>query len=72
MSGYSITLSKRISEAKRTVGGALGMVAVKKDISVADIANKLGVSRTCVYDWFTGQYAPSPENLKRLKKLLDI
>ena len=72
MSGYSITLSKCISEAKRTVGCALGMVAVKKDISVAKIAEKLGVSRTCVYDWFTGQYEPSPENLKRLKKLLDI
>lgn len=71
MSGYSITLSKRISAAKTTVGGALGMLAVRKDISVAMVAAKLGVSRTCVYDWFTGQYDPAPDKLKRLEKLLD-
>ena len=71
MSGYSIALSKRISAAKTTVGGALGMLAVQKDISVARVAAKLGVSRTCVYDWFTGQYDPAPDKLKRLQKLLD-
>jgi len=71
MSGYSITLAKRISAAKNTVGGALGMLAVQKDISVARVAAKLGVSRTCVYDWFTGRYEPAPDKLKRLQKLLD-
>jgi hypothetical protein len=70
MSGYSITLAKRISAAKNTVGGALGMLAVRKEIGVAAIAEKLGVSRTCVYDWFTGQYDPAPDKLKRLQKLL--
>ena len=70
MSGYSITLAKRISAAKNTVGGALGMLAVQKDISVARVAAKLGVSRTCVYDWFTGRYEPAPDKLKRLEKLL--
>jgi predicted transcriptional regulator len=71
MSGYSITLAERIKSAKKTVGGALGMLAVQKDISVAAIADALGVSRTCVYDWFTGRYAPAPDKLKRLQKLLD-
>lgn len=70
MSGYSITLSKRISKASSTVGGALGAIAVRKEISVAHIAAKLGVSRTCVYDWFTGQYDPSPDKLKQLQRLL--
>lgn len=71
MSGYSITLAKRIKEAKKTVGGALGMLAVQKDISVTAVAAALGVSRTCVYDWFTGQYEPAPDKLKRLQRLLD-
>jgi hypothetical protein len=70
MSGYSITLAERIKAAKKTVGGALGMLAVQKDISVTEVADALGVSRTCVYDWFTGQYAPAPDKLKRLEKLL--
>jgi DNA-binding transcriptional regulator YiaG len=70
MSGYSITLAKRISAAKDTIGGALGMRAVRKEISVAVIAAKLGVSRTCVYDWFTGQYVPASDKLKQLQKLL--
>ena len=71
MSGYSITLAKRIKAAKNTVGGALGMLAVQKDISVATVAASVGVSRTCVYDWFTGQYEPAPDKLKQLKTLLD-
>lgn len=70
MSGYSITLAARIKSAKKTVGGALGMLAVQKDISVTEVADALGVSRTCVYDWFTGQYATAPDKLKRLEKLL--
>jgi DNA-binding phage protein len=70
MSGYSITLSKRINKASNTVGGALGVIAVRKELSVAYIAEKIGVSRTCIYDWFTGQYDPSPDNLKRLQRLL--
>jgi predicted transcriptional regulator len=70
MSGYSITLAKRISAASKTVGGALGKLALQQDISVAEVATWMGVSRTCVYDWFTGRYEPAPDKLKRLKKLL--
>jgi len=71
MSGYSITLAKRINAASKTIGGALGKAAVQKEISVAEIAAYLGVSRTCVYDWFTGRYKPAPDKLKQLQKLLD-
>jgi len=38
----------------RNLGVRLGRLAVKKRVSVQEIANRTGASRTTVYSWFAG------------------
>jgi DNA-binding XRE family transcriptional regulator len=69
--GYSaktIELNKKASNTK--LGVALGRAAIKKGMSVADIANVLNVSRQTVYNWFIGAYDPRPELTKSITKLI--
>lgn len=71
MRGYSYEFIKRIralakhpsaSEAVR-----LGAKAIERGIPIVRIADKVGVSRMTVYDWFTGKYEPTQDNLRKLK-----
>jgi DNA-binding XRE family transcriptional regulator len=69
--GYSaktIELNKKASNTK--LGVALGRAAIKRGMSVADIANVLNVSRQTVYNWFIGAYDPRPELTKSITKLI--
>jgi DNA-binding XRE family transcriptional regulator len=69
--GYSantILLNKK-ADVNR-LGVSLGRAAIKKGVSVVDIASSLSVSRQTVYNWFVGAYDPKADQAKNIAKLL--
>jgi len=70
MRGYSfefVTKIRSLAKSKSApIGVRLGLQAVESGVSIRTVADKLGVSRMTVYDWFTGKYQPSPKYLKKL------
>ena len=57
--GYSTRVSGLNRQANRaSLGVKLGRVCIKQDISVAEVATQLGVSRQTVYNWFVGTHVP--------------
>ena len=48
----------------------LGQFCVTHNISVEDVATRIGVTRTTVYSWFTGERQPRPGKLAALIELL--
>ena len=69
--GYSnrlIELNKKADD--RLLGVQLGRVCIKRDVPVAEVATKLGVSRQTVYNWFGGVSAPR-SRLWTIKELID-
>lgn len=71
MRGYSLQLLDKIKAARPAKAAKLGLQAVKLNVPVMDIAEHMGVSRTAVYDWFTGRYAMNADALAKLEKFLD-
>lgn len=67
-SAHTILLNKKADIDR--LGVELGRTAIKKGVSVADIALSLGVSRQTVYNWFVGAYDPKADQLKNITKLL--
>lgn len=58
--------SKRIIDANKradmdSLGVRLGKLCIEEDVSVAEVAETLGVSRQSVYAWFTGHFTPNPK-----------
>ena len=63
--GYSqYTISANKSADKRLIGVALGRACIARGVSVASVAQKFGVSRQTVYNWFCGVHEPKPELLR--------
>lgn len=59
--GYSQSLVYANRKANiKSLGVALGRVCIAKGISVVDVADAFGVSRTAVYNWFKGDSVPHP------------
>jgi DNA-binding XRE family transcriptional regulator len=55
--------SKRVIDANKkasldSLGVRLGRLCINEDISVAEVAEVLGVSRMTIYKWFTGHFTP--------------
>jgi len=70
--GYSIETVRKIKEADRKkLGVKLGLYCVDNNISVAEIAAKFGVSRTTVYNWFTGSCNPDKKISAKVTKYID-
>jgi transposase-like protein len=71
MRGYSYEFVKRIRalakspQAPEAVG--LALTAIERGIPIMRIADRVGVSRMTVYDWFVGKYEPTPQNMRKLK-----
>ena len=60
MIGYTLALVELNRQASQSkLGVKLGRACIKHNISVAEIAIDFGVSRTAVYNWFTGKSEPS-------------
>jgi len=59
MGGYSIRMAQSIKEADGDLLGVqLGRVCLARDISVAEAAHEVGVTRQTVYHWFLGISQP--------------
>lgn len=70
--GYSHNLVKLIEGADpNLIGVQLGRMCIENDISVREVAQKLGVSRMTVYHWFAGRFAPRGEYVHRVEQLLE-
>ena len=48
----------------------LGQFCVAHNIPVEQVADRLGVTRTTVYSWFTGKSKPRPAKVEALIELL--
>jgi DNA invertase Pin-like site-specific DNA recombinase len=51
---YHSKIKTKVKIAPRTLGVCLGRLAIRKKVSVQEIATKTGASRTTVYNWFSG------------------
>lgn len=55
MRGYSIRIAEAIKDADGDLLGVqLGRACLARDVPVAHVAMKLGVTRQTVYNWFMG------------------
>ena len=64
--GYSRKLIHMNDEASDAlIGVRLGRVCINNDVPVIDVANRLGVSRQTVYNWFCGAKSPQDQTIKR-------
>jgi len=72
MIGYSLSIVQKNKDADgKRIGVKLGRVCIKKNISVRKVAEVAGVSTVAVYGWFTGEFDPKPETLKKLMKYIE-
>lgn len=72
MIGYSVQFAQTVMAADSSkIGVQLGREAIRKGVPIVKIADALEVSRTAVYGWFTGKYAPSSRNVEALQALLN-
>lgn len=72
MIGYSKKLAETNAEADgKMLGVRLGKLCIKQGISVIEIATHLKVSRTAVYNWFTGLNEISSRYELEVKKLIE-
>lgn len=55
-----------------TVSEAIRSARLRKKMSQAELAKKIGVSRMCVIDWESGKYNPGLNNYKALMKVLEV
>ena len=69
--GYSLKLIElNKASDKKLLGVYFGAVCIKNDMPVAEVAQKLKVSRQAVYNWFTGVSNPSVQAAASIEKLI--
>ena len=70
--GYSSRLILANRKANNAnLGVKLGRKCIKSDISVAEVAKRVGVSRMTVYNWFIGLHEPQPEHALAIADLIN-
>jgi len=58
--GYSLRLIERNSQAnEKKLGVRLGRVCIHHNVPVTIVANRFGVTRQTVYNWFSGVSSPA-------------
>lgn len=69
--GYSARLIKTNADAdENRLGVALGRLCIALDIPVANISQRLGVSKQTVYNWFMGLYDPHPSYSEAIHSMI--
>ena len=69
--GYTLNLvSLNKSANARSLGVKLGRTCIKHGVPVADVAERLGVSRQTIYHWFSGKSRPSEQMASKIEKLI--
>lgn len=69
--GYSQRLVEANQQADtESLGVVLGRRCIELGISVNQVADKLGVSRATVYNWFWGLSVPDRQRSERIAKFM--
>ena len=69
--GYSQKLVDANSKADaESLGVALGRFCIAKEITATQVAVELGVSRMTVYNWFWGEFIPSPAYAGQIERFM--
>lgn len=69
--GYSRSFVRANRTASmKSLGVVLGRACIARDISVQTIADKFGVSRMTVYNWFKGEAEPSPTHVAEIQRYI--
>ena len=69
--GYSQRLIEANKKADaKSLGVTLGRVCIKQGIPVAELAERLDVSRATVYNWFWGLRTPDRKRSAAIERLL--
>ena len=70
--GYTTVVARKIQQADQAQPAVqLGVLCVAHDIPMADVAEKLGVTRMTVYNWFTNKFSPSKQYLPEIVAIID-
>ena len=57
--GYTLRIRDLNAKAnKSNIGVLLGRACIERDISVSEVAKRMGVTRATVYNWFCGVSTP--------------
>lgn len=69
--GYSqrLVCANKKADAK-SLGVALGRLCIDLEIPVGTVANRLGVSRATVYNWFWGVTHPTQAKVADISKMM--
>ncbi len=68
MIGYSTGFISQVKSARMNEQvRKIALLAIKDSIPVKDIADHMGVSRTAIYNWFTGKNEPREQYIQVLK-----
>jgi hypothetical protein len=69
--GYSQSLAEANKKANvKSLGVALGRFCIVRGIPATKVAEALGVSRTTVYNWFLGEFTPSPNHSEQIERFM--
>jgi DNA-binding transcriptional regulator YiaG len=52
------------------IGVALGRICIKTGLPVSVVAQRFGVSRQTVYNWFEGLTTPTNQSIEPIKQLI--
>lgn len=65
--GPSMRTVDQIKAATPSPITELAMLYIKNNMSMADLARRIGKSREAVYCYISGQYSPRPEVIEEIK-----
>ena len=69
--GYSFELVDANRKARRShLGVALGRACIRAKVPVIAVADRFGVSRQSVYNWFKGVTNPHPNLIREIEKYI--
>ena len=70
--GYSQRLAEACSKADSdSVGRVLGRLCLKCGVPVNEVAERFGVSRTTVYNWFWGLHKPKSALVQQILPFIE-
>lgn len=69
--GYSLKLRDlNLKASSKLLGVRLGRVCIKHDVPAAVVAERMGVSRQTVYNWFRGTSNPGANLAGRVEQFI--
>jgi transcriptional regulator with XRE-family HTH domain len=73
MIGYTMYMQQTNKSASaKNLGVKFGRHCIKNNISVAQLAEQLGVSRQTIYNWFSGRNEPALRYIPQINKILGL